>query len=120
MSREIGLRFGDPARESIELGGSKRSRRSAFGRRGRGSWFGKVADVRPITRKPASFVAPLRIARGSQNKVLEACCNGTASVVVRVTKRLEGPTISIVVQGREALGDSTKRRVNCQRFEYLL
>lgn len=37
---------------------------------------GTVADVRPYLRHPAVVVAPLRVARGVQNKVLEAMAMG--------------------------------------------
>lgn len=42
-----------------------------------------AADVRPYLRKAAVAVAPLRIARGLQNKVLEACAMGCAVVASR-------------------------------------
>jgi glycosyltransferase involved in cell wall biosynthesis len=42
---------------------------------------GAVADVGEELRKAAVSVAPLRIARGIQNKVLEAMASGTAAVV---------------------------------------
>ena len=44
---------------------------------------GTVADVRPYLRHAAVVVAPLRIARGIQNKVLEAMAMGCAVVVSR-------------------------------------
>ncbi len=37
---------------------------------------GSVADVRPFIRKTAAMVAPLKIARGTQNKILEAMAMG--------------------------------------------
>ncbi len=39
---------------------------------------GSVPDVRPFIRKSALMVAPLAIARGTQNKILEAMAMGTA------------------------------------------
>jgi sugar transferase (PEP-CTERM/EpsH1 system associated) len=42
---------------------------------------GRVADVRPYLRYAAVVVAPLRIQRGVQNKVLEAMAMGRAVVV---------------------------------------
>ena len=42
---------------------------------------GAVADVRPHVASAAVVVAPVRIARGVQNKVLEALAMGKASVV---------------------------------------
>ena len=44
---------------------------------------GTVADVRPYLRHAAVVVAPLRIARGIQNKVLEAMAMACAVVVSR-------------------------------------
>ena len=42
---------------------------------------GHVADVRPYFWQSAVFVAPLRLARGVQNKVLDAAVAGLPSVV---------------------------------------
>ncbi len=42
---------------------------------------GKVADVRPYLQHAAAVVAPLRLARGIQNKVLEAMAMGKPVVV---------------------------------------
>jgi len=42
---------------------------------------GQVADVRPFLRHAAAVVAPLRIARGIQNKVLEGMAMARPSVV---------------------------------------
>jgi sugar transferase (PEP-CTERM/EpsH1 system associated) len=42
---------------------------------------GQVADVRPYVARAAVAVVPLRIARGVQNKVLEALAMGKATVV---------------------------------------
>ena len=41
---------------------------------------GRVDDVRPYLQHAALFVAPLRLARGIQNKVLEAMAMGCAVV----------------------------------------
>jgi len=49
---------------------------------------GRVPDVRPYLAHAASAVAPLRIARGIQNKVLEAMAMGKA--VVATPQALEG------------------------------
>ena len=45
---------------------------------------GPVADVRPFLRRAALMVAPLNIARGTQNKILEAMATGTPVVTSRV------------------------------------
>lgn len=49
---------------------------------------GRVDDVRPYVRHAAVAVAPLRLARGVQNKVLEAMACGKATVVT--SQALEG------------------------------
>ncbi len=45
---------------------------------------GSVPDVRPYLRKSALMVAPLNIARGTQNKILEAMALGVPVVTSRV------------------------------------
>ena len=45
---------------------------------------GSVADVRPYLRRSALMVAPLNIARGTQNKILEAMAMGIPVVTSRV------------------------------------
>jgi len=45
---------------------------------------GSVADVRPHLRRSALMVAPLNIARGTQNKILEAMAAGVPVVTSRV------------------------------------
>jgi sugar transferase (PEP-CTERM/EpsH1 system associated) len=45
---------------------------------------GSVADVRPYLRRAALTIAPLNIARGTQNKILEAMASGTPVVASRV------------------------------------
>jgi sugar transferase (PEP-CTERM/EpsH1 system associated) len=45
---------------------------------------GSVLDVRPYLRRAALMVAPLNIARGTQNKILEAMATGTPVVTSRV------------------------------------
>lgn len=45
---------------------------------------GSVADVRPFVRQSALMVAPLNIARGTQNKILEAMAMGVPVVTSRV------------------------------------
>ena len=44
---------------------------------------GSVPDVRPYVRRAALMVAPLRIARGTQNKILEAMAMGVPVVASR-------------------------------------
>jgi hypothetical protein len=45
---------------------------------------GSVADVRPYLRRSALMVAPLNIARGTQNKILEAMSSGVPVVASRI------------------------------------
>ncbi len=45
---------------------------------------GSVADVRPYVRRAALMVAPLNIARGTQNKILEAMSLGVPVVTTRL------------------------------------
>ena len=45
---------------------------------------GSVPDVRPYLHRSAAMVAPLNIARGTQNKILEAMAAGVPVVVSRV------------------------------------
>jgi sugar transferase (PEP-CTERM/EpsH1 system associated) len=45
---------------------------------------GSVPDVRPYLRRSAAMVAPLNIARGTQNKILEAMAAGVPVVASRV------------------------------------
>jgi len=45
---------------------------------------GTVPDVRPYVTRAALTVAPLRIARGTQNKILEAMAMGTPVVASRI------------------------------------
>jgi len=48
---------------------------------------GSVADVRPYVTRAALTVAPLRIARGTQNKILEAMAMGVPVVCSHVAAR---------------------------------
>ena len=53
---------------------------------------GSVPDVRAHLRRSAAMVAPLRIARGTQNKILEAMAAGVPVVTSMATNRsLAGP-----------------------------
>jgi sugar transferase (PEP-CTERM/EpsH1 system associated) len=66
---------------------------------------GRVADVRPYVRHAEVSVAPLRIARGIQNKVLESMAMGSPTVVSEAA--LEGidaePGVDVLV-ARDAVG----------------
>ncbi|MEJ2530069.1 MAG: TIGR03087 family PEP-CTERM/XrtA system glycosyltransferase [Gammaproteobacteria bacterium] len=96
---------------------------------------GKVADVRPYIKHAAVVVAPMRIARGIQNKVLEGMA--MARPVVVTTMGLEGieaedgrevliaddtdgflEQIDIILQGgNRALGVAARERV-CRDFTW--
>ena len=45
---------------------------------------GSVPDVRPYLKRAAAMVAPLAIARGTQNKILEAMASGVPVVTSRI------------------------------------
>jgi glycosyltransferase involved in cell wall biosynthesis len=68
---------------------------------------GAVADVRPFLARATAFVAPLRIARGVQNKVLEAMASDLPVVCTReVGAGLAGGGFEsgrdlIIAQGKE-------------------
>jgi sugar transferase (PEP-CTERM/EpsH1 system associated) len=66
---------------------------------------GRVADIRPYLAHARAVVAPLRIARGIQNKVLEAMAMGKA--VVATPQALEGIGAE---QDSEALVASTEEQ----------
>ena len=51
---------------------------------------GKVPDIRPYLAGAALAVAPLRIARGVQNKVLEAMAMAMGKIVLATPQALEG------------------------------
>ena len=66
--------------------------------------IGEVPDVRPYLAQAACVVAPLRIARGIQNKVLEAFA--MAKAVVASPQALEGLTASPGVEVMQAASPS--------------
>lgn len=71
---------------------------------------GRVLDVRPYLEGAALVVAPMRIARGVQNKVLEAMAMGKA--VVATPAGLEGIDASIGIEAiAAASGDAFAREV---------
>lgn len=69
---------------------------------------GSVADVRPYLAHAAAVVAPLRIARGIQNKVLEAMAMGKPTVVT--PQALEG--IDAVVGEELLVGETPEQLAN--------
>ena len=74
------LRARDPASEFIVVGANPSPEVRALAALPGVSVTGRVADVRPYVAHAAIAVAPLRIARGIQNKVLEAMALGTPVV----------------------------------------
>jgi hypothetical protein len=48
---------------------------------------GSVPDVRPYVRKSALMIAPLTIARGTQNKILEAMAMGVPTVTSEIAAK---------------------------------
>ncbi len=62
---------------------------------------GEVADVRPFLAAASMVVAPLRVARGIQNKVLEALAMGKAVIASR--QALEGLDVEPGVHAWEAV-----------------
>jgi glycosyltransferase involved in cell wall biosynthesis len=65
---------------------------------------GRVADVRPYLQYAAVVVAPLRVARGVQNKVLEAMAMGRPAVVSRTA----GAGIEAEAGAEVALAEGTE------------
>jgi glycosyltransferase involved in cell wall biosynthesis len=69
---------------------------------------GWVPDTRPYLDKAEIFVAPLRIARGVQNKLLEALAMGLPSVCTRLAWRgtgvSEGKGILVADDAEELAG----------------
>lgn len=70
---------------------------------------GRVEDVRPFLRHAAAVVAPLRIARGVQNKVLEALAmNCTVVCTAEAAAGLESPSaapLRIARTGKQIVDD---------------
>jgi sugar transferase (PEP-CTERM/EpsH1 system associated) len=65
---------------------------------------GSVADVRPFLRTSALMVAPLNIARGTQNKILEAMAMGVPVVTSSIAAagvNAEAPTNFLVADSPE-------------------
>jgi glycosyltransferase involved in cell wall biosynthesis len=83
---------------------------------------GRVADVRPYLQHARLAVAPLRVARGIQNKVLEAMAMGRPIVVSAAA--LEGITPQpwmqeIVAEGAEAMVERIDRLLTSERLDSL-
>lgn len=77
-----------PELEFCIVGSSPTATVQALGKRDGIQVTGRVADVRPYIAKAAAIVAPIRIARGIQNKVLEGMA--MARPVVATPQAYEG------------------------------
>ncbi len=76
---------------------------------------GSVADVRPYIRSSALMVAPLNIARGTQNKILEAMAMGVPVVTSTVAAGgvdAESEEHFLVADTREACAEAILRIVD--------
>ena len=78
------LRARRPAMKLLIVGAEPSSAMRRLGERPGVTVTGSVPDVRPYVRKSAVMVAPLAIARGTQNKILEAMAMGVPVVTSRV------------------------------------
>lgn len=78
----------DPSLHFYIVGSKPTDRVRALGKRERITVTGRVPDVRPYLQHAALAIAPMRIARGLQNKVLEALSMGCT--VVSTPEALEG------------------------------
>ena len=78
------LRARRPTLKLLIVGADPSPAMRALGERPGVTVTGSVPDVRPFVRKSAMMVAPLAIARGTQNKILEAMAMGVPVVTSRV------------------------------------
>ena len=78
------LRARRPDLKLLIVGADPSPAMSKLGERPGVTVTGSVPDVRPYVRKSAAMVAPLAIARGTQNKILEAMAMGVPVVTSRV------------------------------------
>jgi polysaccharide biosynthesis protein PslH len=69
---------------------------------------GSVPDVRPYLRRSALMVAPLNIARGTQNKILEAMASGVPVVVSPVA----AGGVDALAEQHFAVASSAEERAN--------
>ena len=73
-----------PALKLLIVGADPSAQMRQLGRLPGVTVTGSVPDVRPFIRSSALMVAPLKIARGTQNKILEAMAMGVPVVTSRV------------------------------------
>jgi polysaccharide biosynthesis protein PslH len=100
----------EPRAEFFIVGSNPTSEVERLGRRAGVSVTGLVYDVRPFMRSATAYVVPLRIARGVQNKVLEAMAAGKA--IVATPEAIAGLQVSdgkelLVARTPEEFADAT-------------
>jgi polysaccharide biosynthesis protein PslH len=78
------LQAARPSQKLIIVGANPSSAVQRLGKVAGVTVTGSVPDVRPFLRRAALTVAPLNIARGTQNKILEAMAMGIPVVTSRV------------------------------------
>jgi glycosyltransferase involved in cell wall biosynthesis len=81
---------------------------------------GTVPDVRPYLWNATVSVAPLRVARGLQNKVLEAAAAGLPSVVTPTVFEglpMEAKPACLVASDADVFGESTVRLLDASAAE---
>jgi hypothetical protein len=78
------LRARRPAIKLLIVGADPSPRVQRLARLPGVSVTGSVADVRPYLSRSALMIAPLNIARGTQNKILEAMASGVPVVTSRI------------------------------------
>lgn len=83
FAREVlpGIRAHDPSIEFFVVGRNPSSALRQLASQAGVRVTGAVADIRPYLRYAKAFVGPLRLARGIQNKVLEALAMGLPALV---------------------------------------
>jgi sugar transferase (PEP-CTERM/EpsH1 system associated) len=92
------IRRTEPRAEFFIVGSNPTTEVERLGQRTGVSVTGLVYDVRPFMRSATAYVVPLRIARGVQNKVLEAMAAGKA--IVATPEAVAGLRVS---DGKELL-----------------
>jgi glycosyltransferase involved in cell wall biosynthesis len=78
------LRAKRPSMKLLIVGADPSAEMRALGQLPGVTVTGSVPDVRPFVRRSAAMVAPLAIARGTQNKILEAMAMGVPVVTSTV------------------------------------
>jgi sugar transferase (PEP-CTERM/EpsH1 system associated) len=108
------IRRFEPRAEFFIVGSNPTSEVEQLARRNGVSVTGLVYDVRPFMRSATACVVPLRIARGVQNKVLEAMASGKA--IVATPEAVAGLRVSngkelLLAQTAEDFADATLKLI---------